>query len=145
MIVGKRLTRTRLSTLEDSMKTIRRIARTSFLIVLAAAVLFGGCGKSEAAPPVAQEAVKQTPDQEFAMLLKKAKAGDARAQSNLGLMYYDGLVVPKDTAKALEWFQKAAAQGYAEAQYSLGVMYANGLGVPKNAAKAVEWYQKAAA
>jgi TPR repeat protein len=52
--------------------------------------------------------------------------------------------VPKDAAKAVEWYLKAAAQGSAWAQYDLGGIYANGAGVPKDVAKAVEWYQKAA-
>src|SRR3989344_1728833 len=53
--------------------------------------------------------------------------------------------VPKNAAKAIEWYQKAAAQGHAEAQFSLGLMHANGKEVPKNAAQAIEWWQKAAA
>ena len=55
----------------------------------------------------------------------------------------DGL--PKNAAKAVEWFQKAAAQGDAQAQTLLGDMYGEGDGVPKDIAKAAEWYQKAAA
>jgi hypothetical protein len=59
-------------------------------------------------------------------------------------MYYRGEGVPKDVAKAVEWWQKAAAQGDANAQYNLGVMYNKGEGVPKDAARAIEWYRKAA-
>jgi TPR repeat protein len=130
---------------EDSMKSIRRIASADFLMVLVAAVFFGGCGESTTSPPVAQETAKISPEQELAALTKKAEAGDAEAQAKLGLMYATGKGVPKDVAKAVEWFQKAAALGNSDAQNNLGVSYANGYGVPKDAAKAVEWYQKAAA
>jgi len=75
---------------------------------------------------------------------QKAEAGDATAQNDLGVMYYRGKGVPKDAAKAVEWYQKAVAQGNSPAQFNLGVMYHSGEGVPKDAAKAVEWYQKAA-
>ena len=70
---------------------------------------------------------------------------DAAAQYKLGMKYATGKGVPKDAAKAAEWFQKAAAQGHAAAQYKLGRMYFRGEGLSKDATKAVEWYQKAAA
>jgi hypothetical protein len=37
-------------------------------------------------------------------------------------MYYSGEGVPRDTAKAAEWFKKAAAQGNADAQANLDAM-----------------------
>ncbi len=74
-----------------------------------------------------------------------AEQGNAEVQNNLGSMYYHGKGVPKDLAKAVEWYQKAAAQGNADAQRNLGSMYNHGKGVPKDLAKAVELYQKAAA
>lgn len=86
-----------------------------------------------------------TPEEKFSETKRDAEAGNADAQYNLGEMYESGDGVPKDSAKAVEWYQKAAAQGNAGAQSLLGVMYAFGEGVPKDSAKAVEWYQKAAA
>ena len=83
-------------------------------------------------------------EQEFSALLKAAEQGNAAAQHNLGVMYDTGEGVPKDAAKAVEWYTKAAKQGHAAAQYNLGVAYRAGKGVPKDAAKAVEWYTKAA-
>jgi len=62
----------------------------------------------------------------------------------LGVIYTDGRGVPKDEAKAVHWYEKAAEQGYANAQNNLGNMYTDGRGVPKDDAKAVQWYQKAA-
>ena len=84
-------------------------------------------------------------DTKTGVLFQAAAEGNAIAQDKLGMMYVTGKGVPKDDAKAFEWFQKAAAQGYALAQYDLGYMYAAGRGVPKDDAKAFEWYQKAAA
>ena len=75
---------------------------------------------------------------------KKAEAGDAAAQNSLGLIYYIGEGVPKDTAEAAKWYRKAAEQGNAPAQFSLGFMYDNGDAGPKNSAEAVKWYRKAA-
>ena len=44
-------------------------------------------------------------------------------------MYANGRGVPKDDAKAVEWYQKAAVQGNAAAQSKLGFMYEAGRGV----------------
>ena len=73
-----------------------------------------------------------------------AEAGNAKAQTNLGNMYYYGYDVSQSYEKAVEWYQKAADQGYARAQNNLGHMYYYGLGVTPSYEKAVEWYQKAA-
>jgi TPR repeat protein len=41
-------------------------------------------------------------------LRKMAEAGDATAQNDLGVRYYEGDGVPKDLTEAVKWFQKAA-------------------------------------
>ncbi|GBU26915.1 hypothetical protein R84B8_00431 [Treponema sp. R8-4-B8] len=58
-------------------------------------------------------------------LRKAAEQGDAEAQYDLGKIYQHGgyAGVPKDDAKALEWYCKAAEQGYAYAQYESGIIY----------------------
>ena len=115
-------------------------------LMMVCALMLYGCGekkieqKTEAAAP----AKELTPEEKFAQTKREAEAGNAEAQFSLGAMYAKGEGVPKDTAKAVEWYQKAAEQGYADAQLKLGVMYAISEGVPKDAAKAVEWFQKAA-
>ena len=60
--------------------------------------------------------------------------------------FYHGLLgTPKDYAKALEWYTKAADQGNALAQFYIGGMYEEALvGVKRDYATAYEWYQKAA-
>ncbi len=73
-----------------------------------------------------------------------AEQGDAKAQSNLGLMYDRGLGVTQDYAEAVKWYRKAAEQGFARAQSNLGFMYRKGRGVPQDDAEAVGWWCKAA-
>jgi len=112
-----------------------------FLILMFAAVV-GACGESSS-PPSKQESAPSA-EERLAQVQKQADSGDAYAQFGLGAMYHNGKGVPKDYAKAAEWYQKAAAQGNANAQFILGLIYKNGEDVPKDAAKAVEWYQRAA-
>jgi TPR repeat protein/S1-C subfamily serine protease len=80
----------------------------------------------------------------FKETLKKAEAGYAWAQYNLGIMYVNGKGVPQDYKEAVKWYTKAAEQGYASAQYNLGAMYAEGQVVPQDYKEAVKWYTKAA-
>lgn len=79
--------------------------------------------------------------------MTEADQGDAEAQYNLGVMYYDGEGVTRDYQQAFTWFKKAAAQGHAEAQYRLGKAYYEfhgASGVPKNDLQAALWYRRAA-
>ncbi len=77
-------------------------------------------------------------------LLAAAEQGDARAQLELGLLYYDGDGIAEDKAEAVGWFRKAAAQGSAQAQHNLGVMYDQGEGVAQDPVQAADWFRKAA-
>ena len=110
-------------------------------------------------------------EEAFKWYQKAAKQGHAGAQDSLGLCYeegpgaqnslsflydelefereieidmYLGMVDEKDSAKAAEWYRKAAEQGLGLAQYHLGRCYEGGHGVTKDLTKAAEWYQKAA-
>ncbi len=76
-------------------------------------------------------------------LLERAEAGKVTAQETLGNIYFKGLGVPKDEAKAVEWFQRAADQGYAVAEYQLARCSQFGFGCPENIQKAVELVTKA--
>ncbi len=73
-----------------------------------------------------------------------AEQGDARAQTCLAGMYYNGKGVQRDYAEAAKWVRKAAEQGYAPAQAYLGVLYWNGQGVPQDAVLAYKWLNLAA-
>lgn len=73
-------------------------------------------------------------------LKKSAEQGDAKAQYNLGVCYYNGNGVEKDYQEAVKWYRKAAEQGIAEAQCNLGLCYDEGRGVIQNKVKAYAWY-----
>ena len=77
-------------------------------------------------------------------LIQKANQGNAEAQNNLGVAYYNGEGVEQSYSKAVYWYQKSAEQGNAVAQNNLGVSYYNGEGVEQSYSKAVYWCQKSA-
>jgi TPR repeat protein len=52
--------------------------------------------------------------------------------------------VPKDFAKAAEWFRKAADQGDASSQFILGEKYKIGRGVSKDYIESYKWFNLAA-
>jgi len=68
-----------------------------------------------------------------------AEQGDAKAQYNLGMCYYNGEGVVKDQTEAVKWWRKAAEQGHAKAQSTLGVYYSDA-----NPVEAAKWFRKAA-
>jgi TPR repeat protein len=80
----------------------------------------------------------------LATLKQKATRGDAKAQVNLGTLYFYGKSVPKSSKEAVKWFRLAAKQGKAEAQYELGTMYSIGEGVPLDFKESAKWYRLAA-
>ena len=77
-------------------------------------------------------------------LVGKANAGDAESQYRLGLNYIYGNDVPKDAAKAAEWFKLAADQDYLPARRELGILLASGEGVEKDMEKAIAYLGEAA-
>ena len=82
-------------------------------------------------------------------LLRKAQAGDAEAQYQVGEYYYGykygGLNFEKDYREAVKWLLKASEQGHAIAQHLLSSCYKFGDGVDKNYAEAEKWLRKSAA
>lgn len=76
--------------------------------------------------------------------IERAKAGDAAAQYDIGVLYARGEGLVQDYASAANWFHASAAQGNVDAEYDLGVLYAQGLGVPANQTEAINWYRSAA-
>ena len=82
----------------------------------------------------------------FDQLVTSAESGDADAQVELGILYYQGMATtPRpDYAEALKWFERAADQGNAKAQDRIGLMYYYGKGEPRNYAEAARWYLLAA-
>jgi hypothetical protein len=86
------------------------------------------------------------PHRSFGQLTASAESGDADAQVELGILYYEGMADGRhpDYAKALELFQRAADQGNAKAQDRIALMYYQGKGVPQDYAQAAHWYLLAA-
>lgn len=78
------------------------------------------------------------------ILVPLAETGDARAQSNLGVLYDHGYGLARDIEHAANLFRMAAEQGFAPAQSNLGNLYNRGEGVPHDDTMAVVWYRRAA-
>lgn len=69
-------------------------------------------------------------------------SAEASFEFESGKNFLHGRGVQKDSAKALEHFQKAAELGHIEAPGAIGYFYAAGVGVEKDEVKAAEWFQK---
>jgi localization factor PodJL len=80
----------------------------------------------------------------FARLTAGAEAGNATAQTILGLDYVDGNGVAVNEAEGARWLERAARQGQPVAEYRLGTLYERGHGVPADAKLAASWYAAAA-
>ena len=80
----------------------------------------------------------------YSIMRTLATQGEARAQSNLALMYRAGKGVTQDTAEAVKWYRKAADQGDVSGQFGLGYCYEEGQGVRQDFAQALKWYRLAA-
>lgn len=78
-------------------------------------------------------------------LLEAAQGGDAAAQYNLGVLYFEGKDTPQDYLEAAKWYGAAADQGDRQAQFNLGLMFYRGVGLPKNLVYAYELFSLAAA
>ena len=99
-------------------------------------------------------------------LEKVAKAGDAQAQYEVGMDYFAGTEIAKNTETAAKWFNLAQAQGHkearekflsfyskelekvakagdAQAQYEVGMDYFAGTEIAKNAETAAKWFDMA--
>lgn len=76
--------------------------------------------------------------------LPLAEQNNARAQSNIGLMYANGRGVALNYSVAAIWLRKSAEQGNPDAQFLLGAMYETNMGVPKDLVLAHMLYSLAA-
>ena len=79
------------------------------------------------------------------ILLRRAEAGEARAQAYVGEMYSEGLGLPRDLAEAARWLRRASEQGEPGAQYLLGLAYDKGRGVKQDFVEAEVWLDLAVA
>ena len=78
------------------------------------------------------------------MIQREAQRGDAAMESNLGVMYFEGIGLEKDLTRAAQWYQRAAQQGYALGQSNYAAQLLHGLGVKQDYAAAAHWYELAA-
>lgn len=80
------------------------------------------------------------------LIQRAADAGSSEGAHRLGLVYAQGLAgTPRNDAKAIEYFEKAANAGNTRAQINLGILYLRGQGVPRDLVNARAWLEKAAA
>ena len=80
----------------------------------------------------------------YEIWLSFAEQGDARAQYNLGDMYYFGQGVAQDYEEAVRWYRTAAEQGDVDAQYILGFMHVTHQGGKRDYVSAHMWFYIAA-
>lgn len=93
------------------------------------------------------DGVKKDMAQSFKLMQSAADLGHADAMGGLGYFYSQGINVPKDLKKALEWFRKGAERGSAKSQYNLGSSLMKAYEAnpdEKKATEAIEWIRKAA-
>ena len=95
-----------------------------------------------------QDGVEAYKEEDFETVLSKwqplAERGDAKAQFNLGMMYFDGYGDENNYFAAAKWFWRASKQGHAKAQLKLGTMYYQGIGVNESKSKAAKLYKMSA-
>lgn len=81
----------------------------------------------------------------FDYFKQAAEQGNAKAQTELGAMYWGNVGTSKNASEAVRWWERAAASGDCDAQGLLGNAYDNGEeGVPSDTNAAIRWYSAAA-
>src|SRR5215471_9845720 len=85
----------------------------------------------------------QTNTGSLAEIIARAEKGEAKAQTELGQMYFGGKGVPKDPSEAAIWYRKAD-QGFVAGESSLGAMFEKGRGIAMDLVEAYKWYVLAA-
>jgi TPR repeat protein len=76
--------------------------------------------------------------------LPLARQGDGEAQASIGILYAEGLGVPKDEKEGVRWYRLAAEQGNAAGEFNLGYMYSVGHGVTADVNEALKWFRLSA-
>lgn len=77
---------------------------------------------------------------------RASDAGSAEGAHRLALIFAQGTGgTPRDDARALALFEKAAAAGHHRAQINAGTLYFRGQGTPRDLVRARAWLEKAAA
>lgn len=108
--------------------------RYSELVWVVLMLLFAGA----AAPVRSQDAQIAL---EFEELKRQAGEGRTIAQTYLAFRFLHGVGIPKDEAKAVYWFEKAAASGDPAAAFNLARLLKEGRVVVANPARALELFK----
>jgi uncharacterized protein len=121
--------------------------RIPVLVLVAAALV--GCATSADQLEKAEAAYKRRDYATAAALWRPlANEGNAPAQTGMGILYENGLEVPRDRTQSINWYRKAAGQGDAEAEYRLGEAYVlgslSGAGLSRDIGLGLELMKKAA-
>jgi len=80
----------------------------------------------------------------FHIVNSLASNGDAKAQYELGRMYYKGEGTSKNEEKAVYWWEKSGQQGHIEAQINLVHMYLSSKEMSNDNERSMYWLKKAA-
>lgn len=80
----------------------------------------------------------------FDLAMVRAKAGDPKAMTMLGVLYSAGYGIPLDDAEAVKWYQRASDAGDREAMFQLAMMRMAGRGGPVDKQAAVKLLASAA-
>ncbi len=85
------------------------------------------------------------PREGLRLIQQSADAGSAEGMHRLALVYAQGDGgTPRNDARAVELFTRAAEKGHRRAQLNLGTLYLRGQGVPRDIIQARAWLEKAA-
>jgi len=93
--------------------------------------------------PAAELPLPDNASAELRDLARKAIAGDANAEYEIGTVFARGMGVPQSYEHAAYWYRRAADQGKSDAAYAFGALWEQGLGVPRDAREAMNWFRKA--
>lgn len=98
--------------------------------------------KPTSLPPLVRPADPVYETLQTFLLARRAAAGDAPAQHELGIRYLLGMGVQADTALAAHWIGKAAEGNVVPARFNLAILQYNGWGInwdPFGAFKSLSW------
>ncbi|MDQ0510293.1 tetratricopeptide repeat protein [Ancylobacter amanitiformis] len=77
------------------------------------------------------------------LLRQAGEKGNVAAAYNLGLVYLQGELAPREPAIAADWFRRAADKDQPDAIYALATLYRDGNGVPKDPREAARLLMRA--
>ena len=88
--------------------------------------------------------VSRDPAEAIAWYRKAADQGYAPAQTSLGYLYQEGILLQRDPVQAVHWYTLAARQGNPAAEANLGFCYMYGVGIAQSDRDAFDWFYSAA-